>query len=137
MRPPAPAAAVDVGDGLDFGYVGGVYPAEQIDGATVRWTGGRGLLRLQVAGGAGPGILTLRAAAPRPDGALVPLEVCAGGACAEVPLGAEWRVVRLWLPPAGAAPIELRSPAFFAADGRDLGVLLDWATLEGPAAHTH
>lgn len=125
---PAPAAAVDVGDGLDYGYVAGVYPAEVQQGATARWTDGRGLLRLG-AGGA-PGLLTLRVAAPRPAGGEVALQICAsgGGPCEELALGPTWRELRVLLPAAGE--IELRSPTFGAPDGRELGVLVDYASVE-------
>jgi tetratricopeptide (TPR) repeat protein len=135
MRPPEPASSVDVGDGLDIGYVGGVYPAEERQGATVRWTAGRGRLRLAVPG-PGPAILTMRVAAPWPGGGRVLLRVCAGGACQEITLGAELRVVRLILPPVGEAPIELRSPTIRAADDRDLGVIVDWARLDPAGRQT-
>jgi len=134
---PAPAAAVDVGDGLDYGYVGGVYLAEEIQGALARWTNGRGLLR--IAAGDEPVLLTLRVAAPHPGREAVPLQVCARGACQQVAVGREWREVRVLLPGAGETTarraeklglIELRSPTFMAPDGRELGVLLDRAAVE-------
>jgi tetratricopeptide (TPR) repeat protein len=129
---PPPATAVEIGDGLDYGYVGGVYLAEQLQGALARWTDGRGLLRL--ATGDGAALLTLRAAALHPDRETVPLEVCAGGICQQVPVGREWRELRILLP-SGAETIELRSPTFRAADGRELGVLLDRAAVQ-PALTT-
>jgi hypothetical protein len=55
--------------------------------------------------------------------------VCASGRCEKVTLGPAWRTVRVLLPDAGG-PLELRSATFFAADGRDLGVLVDWARIE-------
>ncbi len=125
---PAPLAAVDVGDRLDFGYVGGVYEAEELVGATARWTNGRGRLRLHPAGAGTHVLVTLRAAAPWPSGVPVPLRVCAAGVCQAVALGPTWRVVRVLLPLA-AGDLELRSATFYAADGRELGVLLDWATV--------
>jgi 4-amino-4-deoxy-L-arabinose transferase-like glycosyltransferase len=121
-----PVAAVDVGGGLDYGYVAGVYPAEQQQGAGARWTDGAGRLRLAAV--EGPALLTLRAAAPHPGRAEVPLRVCVGRRCEEAPLGPEWREVRVLLPAAGE--IELRSATFRGGDGRDLGVLLDWARVE-------
>ena len=120
---PAPTVSVDLGDGLDYGYVSGVYAAEQQQGATARWTDGHGRLRLDAGGR--PVLLTLRAAAPHPGRAEVPLQICAGGHCEQLMLGPEWRELRVLLPEAGE--IELRSPTFIAADGRELGVLLDWA----------
>lgn len=129
VRAPTPTAAVDVGDGLDFGYVGGVYAAEQLQGASARWTDGRGLLRLRPPGGPGPALLTLRLAAPRPDGAPVPAQICADGACVGLRLDGAWSMVRLYLPAGGAGAIELRSATFEAADGRSLGLLIDWAKI--------
>lgn len=124
---PQPAELVDLGDGLDFGYVGGMYPTELVHGATARWTGGDGRVRVGVPGAAA-GLLTLRVAAPWPDGRPGPLRICAGAQCATVVLDARWRTVRLVLP-AGTSEIRLQSPTFAAADGRELGVLVDRATL--------
>jgi hypothetical protein len=122
-----PVAAVDVGDGLDYGYVAGVYRPEAQQGATARWTAGRGLLRL--AAGDRPALLTLRAAAPHPGADTVPLRICTpAGACTEVALEPTWRELRVPLPAAGE--IELRSPTFTAPDGRELGILLDRASVE-------
>ncbi|HWQ12242.1 MAG TPA: glycosyltransferase family 39 protein [Roseiflexaceae bacterium] len=128
---PAPRAALDVGGGLDFGYVGGVYPAEEIAGASARWSGGRALLRL-VAPRAGPAVLRLRLAAPRPGGTPGRAQVCASGACRDVALGASWRIYTLPLAAAdgGALVVELRSDTFRAPDGRELGVLIDWVGME-------
>jgi 4-amino-4-deoxy-L-arabinose transferase-like glycosyltransferase len=117
---PPPQTRIDIGAGLDFGYVGGVYPAEDIGGRSVRWTGRRAMLRLP----AGAGLL-LRVTAPRPDAAPVPLRVCSAGVCRIVELGADWRTIRLALPVTERAPVILHSPTFHAPDGRDLGVLLD------------
>jgi hypothetical protein len=128
----APAAEVDVGDGLDYGYVAGMYAAEEQQGATARWTAGAGKLRL--GDGEGRRVLTVRAAAPRPDGGPVPLRICAGGRCQEVVLGPAWREVRVLLP--AASPVELRSPTFGAPDGRELGVLVDWARVEALTTQT-
>ncbi|MDW8234950.1 MAG: glycosyl transferase, partial [Roseiflexaceae bacterium] len=41
-----PPLSLDIGDGLDFGYAGGVYPAEELLGRRARWSAGRALLRL-------------------------------------------------------------------------------------------
>ncbi len=128
---PRPQAALDLGDGLDFGYVGGVYPAEQLAGASARWTGGQAKLRLTPETGspAGALLLSLRVAGPRPDGAAPELTICRGAACQQVPLAVGWRVAHIALP-AGPGPILLRSPTFIAPDGRALGVMLDWARVE-------
>jgi hypothetical protein len=124
---PVPVRRVDVGGGLDFGYVDGVYPAEEIDGASARWTDGRARIRL--AASPGPAVLELRLAAPRLDGSTVTAEVCAAGTCHTLPLEHSWRAYRLPVaaPASGALEIEVRSATFAAPDGRVLGVLVDWA----------
>lgn len=126
---PAPRAAVDVGGGLDPGYIYGVYPAEELAGASARWSDGRARVRL--AADAGPAVLELRLAAPRPDGAPVAAEVCAAGACSLLTLGGTWRTYLLPVaaPAAGELVVEVRSSTFAAADGRGLGVLIDRAAL--------
>jgi tetratricopeptide (TPR) repeat protein len=131
LRPP-PRAALDVGDGLDFGYVGGVHPAEQLQGAAARWTDGRGLLRLEPPGGAEAGVLELRLAAPHPDPGPVAAAVCAAGRCWPLLVGRTWRVYALPLPPGTRGPllVEIRSPTFQAPDGRSLGLQLDSAALK-------
>lgn len=123
---PAPAAAVDVGGGLDFGYVRGVYPSELIDGATARWTDGRATLRLAVGEGA-PALLRLRLAAIRPDGQGAAASVCVRDVCHPLQVGAGWRTYTLPLPQgaAGQLLVEVRSETFRAPDGRELGVLID------------
>jgi hypothetical protein len=121
----SPAAELDLGGGLDYGYVQGVYDAEEQQGASARWTGGVATLRLDAS--AHPAELRLRAAAPRLDGAPVPLEICVARACQRVTLSAAWRELRVLLPAPGL--ITLRSSTFFAPDGRELGVLLDRASL--------
>jgi tetratricopeptide (TPR) repeat protein len=134
---PPPTRRVNVGDGLDFGYVAGVYQDEQQAGTSVRWTNGNGRLRLAVQPPQGappeaPALLRLRLAAPHPDAARVPLAVCTAGRCQQIALTAEWRTLTLPLPATGSAGgqiIELHSPTFTAADGRELGVLLDWAAV--------
>lgn len=75
---PPPTSFIDVGNGLDFGYVGGVYNAEEVQGATARWTDGHGLLsfghhsrRWRYASDSVPMtttyLLRMRLAAPRPN----------------------------------------------------------------------
>ncbi|HEU4329209.1 MAG TPA: glycosyltransferase family 39 protein [Roseiflexaceae bacterium] len=121
---PPPRTHVDVGDGLDFGYVSGMDPAEEQQGATARWTGGRGLLRLNVPAGA-PAVLELRLAAPHPGGRPVAAEVCAAR-CWPLKLTPTWRVYTLPLPSAaGPLLVEIRSDTFATPDGRRLGALVD------------
>lgn len=125
---PRPMTWVDVGSGLDFGYLGEVYPAEVTQGADVRWTGDNAELRLALPDDATV-LVTLRAAAPRPEAEPVPVEICNAAECVEVLLEDQLRVVRLALPAAGG-PITLRTTGFRAADGRELGVLLDYAAVD-------
>lgn len=122
---PAPVAFVDVGAGLDYGYIAGVYAPEEQQGASARWTDGRGLLRLEA--GAEPVMLTLRVAAPGHNSDAVPLEICTAS-CVSLTLGSTWREIRVLLPTSGT--IELRSPTFSAPDGRKLGVLVDYAQVD-------
>jgi 4-amino-4-deoxy-L-arabinose transferase-like glycosyltransferase len=138
---PAPQAQVDVGGGLDFGYVGGVYQAEEQQGATARWTDGRALLRLFVdplarQGAATPALLRLRLAAPLPAGTPTSAQVCAVGTCWPLSVGPRWRTYTLPLiaPPGAPLLIEIRSDTFDTADGRHLGVMIDAAGIT-PADH--
>jgi hypothetical protein len=140
---PPPASRIDVGSGLDFGYVGGVYPDEQLQGAQVRWTNGHGRLRLSVpADHSGPVMLHLRVAAPRPDAhtedASIRARICVQDECQQVRVAQTWRTMSLLLPtPSYSQPddrwhtytIELHSPTLTAPDGRILGLLVDWAAV--------
>jgi tetratricopeptide (TPR) repeat protein len=135
---PPPTTRIQVGDGLDFGYVGGMYQDEAQQGAHARWTDGRGLLRLAAPlAGRRPAVLRLRLAAPRPNADHIEAQVCMRGHCQPVPLMPTWREVALLVPPDPYHQhmvVELRSPTFQAPDGRSLGVLVDWAAVELPGA---
>ncbi len=136
---PPPTAGIDVGGGLDFGYVGGVYNAEVQQGATARWTNGQGLVR--VAGGGGeppslapnPLLVRLRLAAPHPGREQVPVQVCCEGVCQPVIARRTWRLVSLIIPAGedAACDVVLHSPTFMGADGREVGVLLDRVWVQG------
>ncbi|NWG20427.1 MAG: glycosyltransferase family 39 protein [Chloroflexi bacterium] len=129
-----PPAALDVGDGLDFGNVGGVYPAEELQGTSARWSAGRALLRL--AGPETPAtvVIVLRLAAPHPGTEAVPATICVANACRTIILRAGWRsyMLALDIPGDPIMTIEVRSPTFVAADSRHLGVLIDSARLIVP-----
>lgn len=129
-----PPAALDVGGGLDFGYVGGVYPAEELEGTSARWSAGRALLRLAGPETPATAVIVLRLAAPHPGTEAVPATVCVANACRTITLRAGWRSYMLALDVPGDAimTIEVRSPTFVAADGRRLGVLIDSARLIAP-----
>jgi 4-amino-4-deoxy-L-arabinose transferase-like glycosyltransferase len=141
---PAPQAALDIGDGLDFGYVGGVFPAEEMQGETARWTNGSGRLRL----GGMPGsaaakqnrldLVRLRMAAPRPDGAHVQATVCAANSCHTLEVAPVWRDYALLFSVTTDEPltIEIESATFrprdydpASSDERTLGVLLNRAEI--------
>jgi tetratricopeptide (TPR) repeat protein len=124
---PTPTTWIDVGSGLDFGYLSAVYPAELTQGTDVRWTSDNAELRLAMRA-ATTMLVTLRAAAPRPGVDPVPVEVCNAADCVDVVLDDQLRVVRLALP-AAEGPITLRAQQFLSPDGRELGVLLDYAAV--------
>ncbi|MFL5802514.1 MAG: hypothetical protein ACJ8CR_12335, partial [Roseiflexaceae bacterium] len=132
---PAPTSALDVGDGLDFGYIGGVYPAETLAGETARWTGGRATVRLGGAarGQAGTVLVQLLLAAPRPDGAAVRAQVCVAGQCRQLAVAGVWRFYTLPFAATPGAPpdVEIVSETFrprdwnsASPDDRTLGVLI-------------
>ena len=126
LRPP-PRATLDIGDGLDLGYVAGVYPAEAIDGSAARWSDGAATLRLASATDA-PFPIRLRLSAPRPDGRAVRMTVCSGGRCDSFSVGGGWRELTLL---AYGGELTIRSETYTAPDGRRLGVLLDSAAVIG------
>jgi len=136
----APREALDVGDGLDFGYVAGVHAAEDGGGVTLRWTTAEARLRLTptATGLAG---LRLQLAAPRlgPAGP-VPVEVWRG----PTRIG-QWEIAPGWdtyttlsFPATAGQEVEfvLRSATFVpqevlpaSPDTRVLGVQLDRAEI--------
>ncbi|MBO9326137.1 MAG: glycosyltransferase family 39 protein [Roseiflexus sp.] len=125
-----PPSSLDVGDGLDFGYVGGVYPAEELQGVRARWSAGRALLRLGSATTNTQALLTLRLAAPHPERNAVPARICVDGTCRSISLSADWRTCTFIVNPQHTTIlVEVESPTFTAADGRRLGVLIDRAHL--------
>ena len=133
---PVPAR-LEVGNGLDLGFVRGVHaPAEGEAG--FRWT--TGAARLRITAPPGATTLRLRLASGRPDGAAVPVEVLIGGRPAgSFSVGAGWQTLDVPLAQAGGPlEIELRSPTFrprafdrASPDGRTLGVMLDSAEAVG------
>jgi tetratricopeptide (TPR) repeat protein len=122
--PVASLSRIEVGDGLDFGYVDGMYVAEYQGDRYVRWTNGAARIRIA---GSPDGVLIMRLAAPRPDGKAVSLQVCVERKCQFVPLESDWRSYRIQLPASEAAEqiIELNSSTFLGPDGRTLGVIID------------
>jgi 4-amino-4-deoxy-L-arabinose transferase-like glycosyltransferase len=136
----APRSVLDVGDGLDFGYVAGVHAAEESGGVTLRWTTAEARLRLTPSE-TGSASLRLRLAAPRlgPAGP-VPMEVWLGGTRV-----GQWEVSPGWetyetppFPVTAGQSLEfiLRSATFVpqevvpdSPDTRSLGVQLDSAEM--------
>jgi tetratricopeptide (TPR) repeat protein len=127
-----PPARLDLGGGLDLGFVRGFGLAEQ---GGWRWTEARASLRLSPPSTGGT--LLLRLASGRPPGVSAPaLELLVHGRHATtLQVEREWRTYSLPLAP-GSAPleIELRAETFTPRDydrasdnGRTLGVMVDWA----------
>lgn len=137
----APLDYLDVGNGLDFGYLAGLHAGEEGGGVTYRWTTGEARLRL-VPTRAADVRLRLRLAGPRlgPAAAPVSVDVWVDGR-----LLAHWEVGPFWevdetptFPVRQGRPVEivLRSGTFVpqrveptSSDTRTLGVQLDWAGL--------
>ena len=128
-----PPATLDLGDGLDLGFLRGFHAVAEGEQG-FRWSTGRAELRL--AAPAAGGTLLLRLAPGRPDGSSAELQVAVNGQpLATLNLAAGWHDYRLPLPATavGELTIELRSPTFAprsydraSPDGRDLGVMVDW-----------
>jgi len=136
-----PAGRVEVGEGLDYGYVSGVHSLEKIGGATFRWTTREARFRLMPAG---PGMFRLRfrLAAPRPGQQTgpVPAEVWVGGE-----LLARWEIPPHWgiyetpafsVECAAMLEVVLKSATFVPQEGdpstpdsRSLGLQVDWAEI--------
>jgi tetratricopeptide (TPR) repeat protein len=136
-----PTTAIDVGDGLDFGYVHGMYAAEQQVGRSARWTNGRA--EVELAGSDAGGTIQLTLAAPRLDVATVDARLCVLSICRDISLGPKWRTYTLIVPKAASYRIELRSPTFQpqrfdpqSPDNRTLGIIVDQVKFEDFAATT-
>lgn len=150
---PPPTAEIDLGGGLDIGYIQGFYTRGWTDDAQklatgYRWSGPQSRLRFPAAGTGQPQTLTLRVnnytqlpsaqVTPSLRGqALTPFELSSQP---------EWREVTIALPPTAAGAdvvIDLRSPVFLPGPEqlavnmrsevrqplRMLGMQLDWARL--------
>lgn len=130
----APSGRLELGDGLDLGFVRGFHGRGPAD-AGFRWSTNSAELRLTAPPGAAK--LVLRVASGRPPAAPpVMLEVLIDGAPAgTLSVGAAWQELRLPIDPAaGEVIVSLRAPTFTprqydpaSPDGRRLGVQVDWA----------
>lgn len=129
-----PPARLDLGEGLDLGFVRGFHLPGEVDEG-FRWTRDTAGLRLTAAPGAGE--LVLRIASGRPDGGAVELEVLVNGASTgSFSVGGDWQELTVPLQggDGGEVVVELRAPTFrprqfdpASPDGRELGVRVDWA----------
>jgi len=130
-----PPSVIEVGDGLDFGFVSGMYAAEQVGQRRVRWTEAQAELRLNASRS---GTVRLTLSAPRPGGEQVPVTVCIRGeACQRLSADASWRSYALVAPPGRPLDVSIAAPPFnprsadpASTDGRLLGVLVDSAGTE-------
>ena len=135
-----PQDQIDIGNGLDFGYLTGVHAAEEGGGVTLRWTTDQARLRLTPIT-TGPACLHVQLAAPRlGTTSPVPVEVWLGGSC----IG-KWEVSPNWemyetspFSTTAGQPLEfvLHSATFVpqqvvpdSPDTRSLGVQLDEAKI--------
>lgn len=154
---PPPTTRIDLGNGLDWGYIDGFYGregvAEQPD--NLRWTSTQARLRFPGAGTGAAQVLRLRVASPRPADMPAPtLTITRPAAClpdtdscqqhVSEPISADWQVIEIALEPTPAGEdvvISLQSPIFVPGPGelkerqqareklRLLGVQIDWAEL--------
>ncbi|GAB4111563.1 MAG: tetratricopeptide repeat protein [Roseiflexaceae bacterium] len=122
---PPPISDLEVGDGLDYGYIHGVYPAEELAGSLARWSGSTTQIRLGPPDGSGPDHqIILRMAAPHPSNQPVTIRICAS-TCHPLTITPTWRIYRVPIILNGQQPITITSPTFAASDGRTLGILID------------
>ncbi len=152
---PPPTTRIDLGSGLDWGYIDGFYGREGVaeEPDNLRWTRGRARLRFVGVGTGAAQTLRLRVAAPghsaapsitisRPAGCEAFQEGCLRTETG--PIGAEWQIVEVMLGPAPAGEdvvVGIESPIFVPGPGelkarqqareklRLLGVQIDWAEL--------
>lgn len=134
----APPTELDIGGGLDLGFITGFHAGEA---GGWRWTQEQAMIDLAAHEGA---TLQLRLAAGRPASAPLPIvEVLVNGQPAgQITVANEWQTYELALP-AGTAnsdtiSVELRSQTFrpraydqASPDGRRLGVMVDRVRIDG------
>ncbi len=133
----APVGRVDVGNGLDAGYVYGVHASESGGGVTFRWTTAQARFRL-IAGASGMARLRLRLAAPGRETLPALLRIVGGNETRWV-LGPHWSTYETgcFLVQEGqVVETVLESPTFVprekdpaSSDPRALGVQVDWVEM--------
>jgi tetratricopeptide (TPR) repeat protein len=140
---PPPVTTLDIGDGLEFGYLINVYPPERNEQGAFRWTNGQGVIRLPAPPG-GATRLTLRLNGTRLDGPPArSVQIVVNGQVVDTfAADGSWQERTVDLRPLNLAPgrplqVEVRGDSFVPArvvpgsrDNRRLGVALDWVTLE-------
>ena len=141
LRSSPPPTVIDIGNGLDIGFIDGMYAAERHGEHRARWTSEQATIRL-VGGGDGT-IVRVHVSAPRPDNHPVPAEICVARHCQGILVGALWRTYELLVPAICTSErkcgqeiaLILRSETWVPAseqsdDHRDLGLLVDYVTSE-------
>lgn len=150
---PPPTEQIDLGGGLDIGYIQGFYTRGWADDAQklatgYRWSGPHARLRFPKAGSGQPQTLTLRVNnyTQLPSAQVSPALRSQALTPFELSGQPEWRTVAITLPPTPAGEdvvIDLRSPVFLPGPDqlavnmrsevrqplRMLGMQLDWARL--------
>ncbi len=142
---PPPLARLDVGDGLDYGYLRDFYKRETSAGLDFRWSGAESAIRFPGAGTGQPQTLLLRVNGYTNEWRPTTITVGLPGQPAERrELRPEWQTLELALPPTAPGAdvvVDLRSSVFvngpedLAIRVRDrttqplrlLGFQLDWA----------
>jgi 4-amino-4-deoxy-L-arabinose transferase-like glycosyltransferase len=131
---PQPQSRLDVGDGLDLGYLRGLNLDERdADGTTYRWTTDTADLRVAAPANPDAAVLHLRLRGYRPNGAIPPVRISAGGqVLGTITPTTAWQTYDFPLTGATATDgwlvISLATPTFVLsyADQRQLGVMVDW-----------
>lgn len=125
-----PPATLNIGDGLDLGFVRGFHAATPASQPPHRWS--RATARVRLTAPPDSTCLHLRLHSGRPDGTAVPVDVLLDGQpLTQRDVTAQWQDYAVPLPAgtAGEVQITLRSPTFTprtfdpaSPDGRTLGV---------------
>jgi hypothetical protein len=133
---PVPLARLDVGDGLDLGYLQGLNLDEREGNTTFRWTTAQAAFRLAAPTGANA-TLRIRLRGYRPSGAIPPVQISAGGqTLGSITTIGEWQTYEF--PITGAATgngwmiVRVDTPTFVLsyADQREFGVMIDWIEIK-------
>jgi 4-amino-4-deoxy-L-arabinose transferase-like glycosyltransferase len=138
MTAPVSVNKVDVGNGLDLGYIWGMDQVERDADLNFRWTGGEARLKFPQFQGHG-GQLSLRLNGWRPSGApAAPINIWANGkSIGSILPVSGWETYRITLPHGTVVPgedlvIVMKTDVFTPGfkDNRFLGVMIDWASIE-------